>query len=78
MTVYTHGRLVARLRRLVARLEVTGSDYHRRRVLETVRDLIVEERRAADPLARAVQPSEDEIRARLRLMAPGGGIEVPR
>jgi hypothetical protein len=84
-----HGRLVARLKRLVSRADVTGLPLHRvERIRVTVCDLIITERlMALDPLerkdratlARAARvPSNEDVKARLALMTPGGGIEVPR
>lgn len=75
-----HGRLVARLRRQIAKVERLGSTTYRRRVLlATVRELVLVERRMVDPVE-AVRRRDDvtvqEMRDRLTLMAPGAGIEV--
>ena len=79
-----HGRLVARLKRQSRRAgEVGLSDDRARRMLETVRELIVVEKlmrmdevqRAATPRDRIVV-SSDEVRRRMVLMTPGAGLEV--
>lgn len=83
-----HGRLVARLRRQIGKVEKHGLDDGRgERLLSTVRSLIVCERlQALDPLDAAAvkQDSErmaelgritkEELLARVALMAPGAGL----
>jgi DNA-directed RNA polymerase subunit F len=74
-----HGRLVGRLKRDIERAERAGtmSGERARKMAATISDLIQVERAQADPLAtmRPVEP--EEVLARLRLMAPGGGLELP-
>lgn len=87
-----HGRLVTRLKRLVARAQVTGLPAARAaRMINTVRDVIVIERlmdadpvaRAAaiaDPLSRASRRYYDvrpaDVQRRMAQMAPGAGLEL--
>lgn len=85
-----HGRLVARLKRQLAKCELLGTTPERsRKVRATVRELVgVERLRDMDDLARAgvladprrmavlFAADDDTVLRRLALMAPGAGLEV--
>lgn len=74
-----HGRLIARLKRQLAKCERHGVDAARaRKVDRTVRALIRVERRIEDPLAPAVEPAAEDVQARLTLMRRGAGLVLPR
>jgi hypothetical protein len=74
-----HGRLVARLKRQVGKVDRNGpTPIRHRKILHTLHSLILLERRMNDPsdLDRVVTP--EQMRARVDLMKPGAGLEVPR
>jgi hypothetical protein len=68
-----HGRLVARLKRQVEKAERLGSAQRRAKVRATIAELIVVERRMADPLDKDRVVTEQQLRERITLMAPGAG-----
>lgn len=74
-----NGRLVARLKRDIERAEKAGvmSEARARKMAATIHRLIDVERRLEDPLRRWSPVTQDDLLARLRLMAPGAGLVMP-
>lgn len=71
------GRLVARLKRQLRKIDEKGSTPARRRkALKTVHDLILLERRMDDPLDQDRVVTWDQMRQRIDRMKPGAGLEV--